>query len=828
MPLLEWWRKLLLLLGRSRALRELEEEMRFHQEMRAESLRSRGAESGEARYAARRRFGNQLALQERARDMWGLGYVEHLTRDVRHAVRRMTQRPGFSAAIIIVVALGVGATTAMFSAVDAAMLRPLPFHAPGQLVSLRSVRVPFDPGGRPGATPRTDDGPHWVDVSDIATMRETFSGVAAYGSGGLNLSDPDRPVRVRVGVVTASLFPVLGITPIRGRGFASGESVPGGPAVTVLSYGMWRRQFGGADVLRRSIVLSGKSYEVVGVMPRGFGFPDESDLWIPMTVPSSRATFEAFRGYIPSYTVARMAAGVDVARAEVRLRARWEQQAGTKAPGARRTNVDDMLDDIRARGAVAPLQRNLVGDRRSALLILLGATGFLLLIACANATNLLLSQAATRRREIAVREVLGATRGRIVQQLLAESLVLAAAGTALGILLAPLALGAMRALLPAALSGLAPARIDLRVLTFAALLALVTGVTFGLWPALGSTRRDASAAIRSGGGHGATAAGAGRGRRALVTVELALSLMLLIGAGLMLKSFTRLMQTNQGMNPDRVGTLELSFARSSAGSAARLAAIDAVLARLEGTPGIDAAGVVNDLPLNGSGGMSISVATDVPKSAKGRTPFARYLQVSAGYFQALGIPLLRGRAFTARDDSLAPRVAIVSAAMATRLWPGADPVGRALRVASDTVGFRVVGVVSDVREQALDQEPLLQMYFPVYEVTPLNIAVVARGSLAPAALLGAMRDAVRAADPSQAVYNVRMMADVVGRSVAPRRANAMLISLFAGLALILASLGVYAVVSCEVSQRTRELGIRSALGASAADLFGLMSRGISR
>ncbi|MGH7654183.1 MAG: ADOP family duplicated permease [Gemmatimonadaceae bacterium] len=814
----ELWRRLAHLVRGSKAADDLRAEMQLHAELRARANRAAGAAEGDARTAAHRQFGNEIALREQSRDQWGFRWAEDSARALRLAFRRLAQRPGFTAAVIGILALGVGAATSMFSAVDAAMLRPLPFADPARLVTLRAVAVPMDPGG---AFPRSS-GPVDVSVVDVREKRDLFSHAAAYAAGALNLADADHPSRLNVGVVTTDFFATLGVPAQSGRVFNDAEGVPNGPDVVVLSYGTWQRQFGGAPMIGKSILLNNEKFEVVGIMPRGFNFPSESDIWIPMSVPTTFATFSAFRGFLPSHVIARLAPGVSEAKATSWLMAEWERRAAAVKPAPGQPNYfDQMVRQIKADRPLATLQRDLAATRRTSLLVLLGATILLLLVTCANVTNLLLSQAAARRHEMAVRAVLGASRGRIVLQLLTESVVLALAGTVAGVAIAPAILGTVRALLPAQLSGVAPATIDVRVLAFAASLAFVTGVAFGLWPAIGSAGVSPAETIKSG-GRSATGRGAGRGRRLLVGAEMAVTVVLLVGSLLMLRSFSRLMSLDRGMQTQHVGTLEMAFSGSAGGRAETLRKLDAMTARLAAIPGVAAAGVVNDLPLRTGGGIAVQVMVNgaIPPTAAKEMP--RYLQASGGYFATMGIALKRGRTFTAADDSLAPPVALISESMARAYWPGVNPIGRAFTSAAPAP-VTVVGVVADVREGSLESTALSQMYFPITEITPRYVALVARGSLDMDALLARMREAVRAVDPSQAIFDVRPMDEVVSSSVAPRRTNTLLISAFAAIALLLSAVGIYAVVSFSVIQRTREFGIRSALGATGAELITLVT-----
>ena len=795
---------------------DVEEELRFHLDMREQHYLARGMSPAEAGEAARKKFGDfgrhRRALRRQdgrrlRRTLWSERLGEWI-QDLRYATRMLWHHRGFSTAVIATLALGIGATTAIFSAVDAAMLRPLPFLAPDRLVELRYVNPPFSPrGGAEEPDPRPN-------VRSVAQMRDVFSDVAVYAAGGLNLSGIGAPLRVRVGVVTEGFFRTLGVPVASGRTFSPDESRPNGPLVTVISQGLWQRQFGGQPSIGNTVRLNGKAYQVIGIMPRGFRFPENVDLWIPLTIPMTFASFEAFRGYIPSTTVARLAPGVRKEIAADRLRARWRA-----LPAALVAEAEEPIAE-----PLRPLQGSLVGDRHTPMLILLGATGLLLLIAAVNATNLLLAHAAMRERELAVRAVLGASRIRLIRQLLVQSLVLSLAGAAAGLLLAYATLSVTAALLPPEMVELTAPELDGRLLAFAIGLAIVVGIGFGILPALGGARTDPQSVMKSGGGHGSTAARRGRVRRVLVTAELALALVLLAGSGLMLKSFRAVLDTDPGFAREHVASMQMSLDRTTyPRSGARLAMITRLLERVRSIPGVEAAGAINDLPLSGVSGISMQVNPEEGPIKAVKEPYARYLKSDAGYFHTMGIRLLSGRLMSPTDDSLAPAVMVVSARMAREVWPGQNPLGKRIRLLDpDTVGYRtVVGVVSDVREKP-DKEARWQMYYPITEDSPDAVAIVVRATLPERETLSALRSAVRDIDRNQPLFSVTTLDDLMSSSLTTRRSNTALITAFGALALLLAVVGVYGVVAYGVTFRTRELGIRAALGAGRSDLVRLV------
>ena len=794
---------------------DVDDELRFHLEMRIADFERLGHPRADAERLARERLGELSEVRawltrhdrQRQRREVRSEIMESLLQDVRYAARRLRQHPGFALTVILVLGLGIGAATTMFSAVDAALLRPLPFQRDDRLVTLNEISVPVV---------EFNLGSHEADITDARALTKLFSAVSAYATGGINLSDANAPQRLNVALVTNDLFSTLGVPVAQGRGFTPEEGKPGGPHVAVLSDGLWRRQFG-ADpgVIGRDVRLNDVPYLVVGVMPAGFRFPEATDVWLPLTVPSTFAQYEVFRGWMPKTVVARLARGVTVEQAKSVVKSlvvKFQSPERRAFPSQR--------------PAVEPLRDVLVGKQRTALLVLLGATALVLLVACANVTNLLLSRALAQRSELALRAALGASRARIIRQLLVESVLLALSGGVVGVALAYGGVRMLGAVMPPQLAGAAPAQVDARVLGFSLLVAVFTGLVAGLWPALGASRANASETIKSA----APTSSVGREgtwtRRTFVVAELALALMLAVGAGLMLRSLQSLLATDTGVRPASVATLELTLPKAAYESRAdKRRFYDEVLTHMAATPGVSSVAAVNELPLRGQASIAITVAAEgAPPVPMEEQKMAQLLYTTPSYFATLGIPLLRGHTFSTPYDSVRPPEVIVNETMARQLWPGTDPIGKRLKSFLKGASPVVVGVVGDVRPVSIEQEPIGQMYYDLASSPPANAALLARGTLPPELLAKQLREAVHAADPTQAVYNVRPMTEVIAGAIAPRRTNTTLLTLFGVVAIGLAAMGVYGVIAYGVTRRTKEIGIRMALGAQPGHIIRLIAR----
>jgi putative ABC transport system permease protein len=726
-----------------------------------------------------------------------------LGKDVRQAARALRHRPGFTTLALLTLALGIGANTAVFSVVNAALLRPLPYPDAARLVQVGTEDDDLSPG----------------DYLDVAAESRAFDAIAAYRSRPMVLSGPGEPERISAVTTTPGLIPLLGVRPLLGRTFGSG---PDEGREALLGFGLWHERFGGKPtVVGEHVVVDGEPVTVVGVMPRGFAFPSGEELWLtphpgfavpehplrPLENPA------ADRGAHYFETVARLRAGVPLERARAELGLTF----------ARIVKAHPDSDLKGARPGLVPLRESTVGDVRPALLALLGAVGLVLLIACVNVANLTLARGSSRARELAVREALGAGRGRLVRLLLTESALLVAVAAGLGGALAHLGSAPLAALLPADLGGLAPVAVDGRVLAFTLGLALLAAVLSGLWPALVASRQDPIVALKEGG-----RGGGGDPRRvqgSLVVLETALALVLLVGSGLLLKSLSRLLALDEGFRPGSVLTLRISLPALTYGEpGSRSRFVDAVLEGVRTRGGVESAAVVTRLPLD-PGRSTRSFAVEgraYPAERVSESLSPDYSAVSPGYFATLGIPLLAGRDFDVRDDAQAPAVAIVSRALARRCWPGQDPVGAHLRIGSSTEGspwMTVVGVVGDVRQHDLAEDPAALLYVPYAQDPWTFLTLAVRGAGAPERLARAVADVVHRVDPAEVVYDVRSLEDVVSRSLAPRRTSALLLGLFATLAVLLAALGVFSVTSFAVARRTHEFGVRMALGASSREIL---------
>ena len=783
------------LVSRSAVEREMDAELQFHLDLRARHWNDQGYAPADAMRRAKLEFGGVEGVKEQARESRGLRPFDEIRGDLRYGLRTLRRDPGFALIAVLTLALGIGANTAMFSALDAVLLRPLPFAEPHRLVEMDAVNIPserFGEDSRPKSYP---------DLQDARALN-VFTSIAAYAPGALNLSGVGAPRRVNVGVVTDNFFETIGVAPVRGRSFSEEEGRPNGPRVALVSYAFWRSQLGGAALAGQNITLNGTDYAVIGVLAPGFAFPEQSEIWIPLTVPVSSASWEPFRQYIPSRLIARLAPDVTVATAAQRFRSLFTPYVTEKRP----------LDDLVGEG-VRPLQGALVGERGKVLLILLGSTTLVLLVACANVANLLLSRSSVRRREFAVRAAIGATPARVFRQLLVESVLLATIAGALGIAIAVAAVRLLDALVPRSLAGAAPIQLDARVLAFTVSVSVLAGVFFGIAPALAARRSNAGLVLKSGGTGSVAAGHSARVRQAFVLAELALAVMLLIGSALMLRSLQTLLNEDSGVRPERVATLELTLARADyPNTEARRQLYTSVLEQLDRLPEVEAAAVINELPMRGEGGVRFTVYPE------GRRPevqevdnMAQDLRITSDYFRAMGIRVLLGRAPRPQADTAAPGEVAINRMLAQFYWPDQNPIGQRL-----VTGFEtrvVVGVVENVRSRSLESEAIPQAYYPLLESPYSNAAIIARGRVSEDRLIGALERAVRQVAPNQAVYNVRSMEQVIGSAIASRTTNTALITAFGVLAVILAAIGVYGVVAFGVARRTSEIGIRIALGA---------------